>query len=126
MCQRTRVGDPGMTRICDLRFRKPSLYPAEVRDRLDIAHEFLRATGFAPILLRCTSLWSTPFSGKRKVSSSERARHPFRSTRRQNSDETAWNELPSFFSSRGPRRLCRLLLCAALSFDRQQHFLLTG
>jgi hypothetical protein len=34
--------------------------------------------------------------------------------------------LPSFFSSRGPHRLCRLLLCAALSFDRQQHFLLTG
>src|SRR4051794_28334291 len=28
-----RVGDPGMTRTCDLRFRKPSLYPAELRDR---------------------------------------------------------------------------------------------
>src|SRR3981189_3907499 len=27
------VGDPGMTRTCDLRFRKPSLYPAELRDR---------------------------------------------------------------------------------------------
>jgi hypothetical protein len=26
-------GDPGMTRTCDLRFRKPSLYPAELRDR---------------------------------------------------------------------------------------------
>jgi hypothetical protein len=28
-----RAGDPGMTRTCDLRFRKPSLYPAELRDR---------------------------------------------------------------------------------------------
>src|SRR5437868_5521709 len=28
-----RIGDPGMTRTCDLRFRKPSLYPAELRDR---------------------------------------------------------------------------------------------
>lgn len=28
------VGDPGMTRTCDLRFRKPSLYPAELRDRV--------------------------------------------------------------------------------------------
>ena len=28
-----RFGDPGMTRTCDLRFRKPSLYPAELRDR---------------------------------------------------------------------------------------------
>src|ERR1700734_3650599 len=28
-----RLGDPGMTRTCDLRFRKPSLYPAELRDR---------------------------------------------------------------------------------------------
>ena len=27
------AGDPGMTRTCDLRFRKPSLYPAELRDR---------------------------------------------------------------------------------------------
>src|SRR5215469_11572926 len=27
------VGDPGMTRTCDLRFRKPPLYPAELRDR---------------------------------------------------------------------------------------------
>ena len=27
------IGDPGMTRTCDLRFRKPSLYPAELRDR---------------------------------------------------------------------------------------------
>src|SRR5713226_752883 len=26
-------GDPGMTRTCDLRFRKPPLYPAELRDR---------------------------------------------------------------------------------------------
>src|SRR6202035_615566 len=26
-------GDHGMTRPCDLRFRKPSLYPAELRDR---------------------------------------------------------------------------------------------
>src|SRR5258708_26711778 len=28
-------GDPGMTRTCDLRFRKPSLYPAELRDRIN-------------------------------------------------------------------------------------------
>jgi hypothetical protein len=28
-----KIGDPGMTRTCDLRFRKPSLYPAELRDR---------------------------------------------------------------------------------------------
>jgi hypothetical protein len=27
------AGDPGMTRTCDLRFRKPPLYPAELRDR---------------------------------------------------------------------------------------------
>ena len=27
------VGDPGKTRTSDLRFRKPSLYPAELRDR---------------------------------------------------------------------------------------------
>jgi hypothetical protein len=26
-------GDPGKTRTSDLRFRKPSLYPAELRDR---------------------------------------------------------------------------------------------
>jgi hypothetical protein len=26
-------GDPGMTRTSDLRFRKPPLYPAELRDR---------------------------------------------------------------------------------------------
>src|SRR3954462_8919863 len=31
-------GDPGMTRTCDLRFRKPSLYPAELRDR-EPAHD---------------------------------------------------------------------------------------
>src|SRR6202020_806445 len=29
----TKTGDPGMTRTCDLRFRKPSLYPAELLDR---------------------------------------------------------------------------------------------
>src|SRR6476660_2890729 len=29
-----------MTRTCDLRFRKPSLYPAELRDRIDFS-EFL-------------------------------------------------------------------------------------
>jgi hypothetical protein len=27
-------GGPGKTRTCDLRFRKPLLYPAELRDRL--------------------------------------------------------------------------------------------
>src|SRR5579863_531049 len=31
--EKKRDGDPGMTRTCDLRFRKPSLYPAELRDR---------------------------------------------------------------------------------------------
>ena len=31
--RRESAGDPGMTRTCDLRFRKPSLYPAELRDR---------------------------------------------------------------------------------------------
>jgi hypothetical protein len=47
-----QIGDPGMTRTCDLRFRKPSLYPAELRDR---AHRrgtptdcgFLAGPGFA-------------------------------------------------------------------------------
>jgi hypothetical protein len=34
-------GDPGMTRTCDLRFRKPSLYPDELRDRIDFAKQFL-------------------------------------------------------------------------------------
>src|SRR5579863_2714024 len=28
------VGGPGKTRTCDLRFRKPLLYPAELRDQL--------------------------------------------------------------------------------------------
>lgn len=28
---REETGDPGRTRTCDLRFRKPSLYPAELR-----------------------------------------------------------------------------------------------
>src|SRR5712691_3946843 len=45
-CKGLGVGDPGMTRTCDLRFRKPSLYPAELRDRLDIASELLKSTGF--------------------------------------------------------------------------------
>src|SRR5580700_10393110 len=27
------IGGPGKTRTCDLRFRKPLLYPAELRDR---------------------------------------------------------------------------------------------
>src|SRR4051812_29668284 len=31
-CKR-ETGDPGMTRTSDLRFRKPPLYPAELRDR---------------------------------------------------------------------------------------------
>lgn len=33
LCSVIGNGDPGMTRTCDLRFRKPSLYPAELRDR---------------------------------------------------------------------------------------------
>ena len=31
--RRENDGDPGMTRTSDLRFRKPPLYPAELRDR---------------------------------------------------------------------------------------------
>ena len=31
--RREEDGDPGMTRTSDLRFRKPPLYPAELRDR---------------------------------------------------------------------------------------------
>src|SRR6185312_6515361 len=31
------AGDPGKTRTSDLRFRKPPLYPAELRDRPDFA-----------------------------------------------------------------------------------------
>jgi hypothetical protein len=34
-------GDPDRTRTCDLRFRKPLLYPAELRDLLDIIAEIL-------------------------------------------------------------------------------------
>ena len=45
------VGDPGMTRTCDLRFRKPSLYPAELRDRTEISTTYNEA----PIPL--TSFW---------------------------------------------------------------------
>ena len=29
------LGDPSMTRTCDLRFRKPSLYPPELWDRME-------------------------------------------------------------------------------------------
>src|SRR6185312_2783139 len=32
------TGDPGKTRTSDLRFRKPSLYPAELRDRKTRIH----------------------------------------------------------------------------------------
>jgi len=36
-------GDPGMTRTCDLRFRKPPLYPAELRDREAASYQSGRA-----------------------------------------------------------------------------------
>src|SRR3972149_4695079 len=38
--RRPLFGGPGMTRTCDLRFRKPLLYPAELRDRVnrDVAY----------------------------------------------------------------------------------------
>src|SRR3954447_16996109 len=32
-CGASENGDPGKTRTSDLRFRKPPLYPAELRDR---------------------------------------------------------------------------------------------
>jgi hypothetical protein len=45
-----RFGDPGMTRTCDLRFRKPSLYPAELRDRIDFIREFFTLYIFGSFL----------------------------------------------------------------------------
>jgi hypothetical protein len=39
-----------MTRTCDLRFRKPSLYPAELRDRIDFIEEFLAPQFFGSFL----------------------------------------------------------------------------
>src|SRR5262245_25368235 len=33
--KRNFIGGPGRTRTCDLRFRKPLLYPAELRDLVD-------------------------------------------------------------------------------------------
>src|ERR1700704_4449732 len=42
----SKTGDPGMTRTCDLRFRKPSLYPAELRDRISNIND-----------LRCPSIF---------------------------------------------------------------------
>src|SRR5215471_11595033 len=53
--RREADGDPGMTRTCDLRFRKPPLYPAELRDRFEIARESSERLDFAPILLRFAS-----------------------------------------------------------------------
>src|SRR6516162_7132763 len=43
---RWSCGGPGKTRTCDLRFRKPLLYPAELRDRRNSAerHEHLART----------------------------------------------------------------------------------
>ena len=43
-------GDPGMTRTCDLRFRKPSLYPAELRDRIDFIRDFFTLYVFGSFL----------------------------------------------------------------------------
>jgi hypothetical protein len=40
------AGDPGMTRTCDLRFRKPPLYPAELRDRAHRRGKRRRTCGF--------------------------------------------------------------------------------
>ena len=41
-----------MTRTCDLRFRKPSLYPAELRDRIEIIRLFLAPAIFGSFLAR--------------------------------------------------------------------------
>jgi hypothetical protein len=35
--EQTETGGPDRTRTCDLRFRKPLLYPAELRDLLDFS-----------------------------------------------------------------------------------------
>lgn len=61
-----RSGDPGMTRTSDLRFRKPPLCPAELRDRLDIAREFQQV---ASIFRRFASRRAL-LSGKQATNSS--------------------------------------------------------
>src|SRR6266571_3012009 len=61
---------------------------------------FSKRLDFAPILLRCASLHSSPFSGKGKVSSSKPVL-----------DE---KPLASLSAARCGYRLCRFLLCAAL------------
>src|ERR1700757_1217700 len=47
-----RVGGPDRTRTCDLRFRKPLLYPAELRDQFAngrLWERFQRTESFSPI-----------------------------------------------------------------------------
>jgi hypothetical protein len=74
-------GDPGMTRTCDLRFRKPSLYPAELRDRAHRRAErrrtfgFLAGPGFARHpLIRCKGATAVFLKGENRTQPS----HPNR------------------------------------------------
>jgi hypothetical protein len=52
-------GGPGKTRTSDLRFRKPLLYPAELRDQVDVASFFQRVgkscSVFAPLSVARTA-----------------------------------------------------------------------
>jgi hypothetical protein len=54
------AGDPGMTRTCDLRFRKPSLYPAELRDRRPANRSACSETPYQSIRV-IASLWTALF-----------------------------------------------------------------
>ena len=47
---RWSCGGPGKTRTCDLRFRKPLLYPAELRDRRNSAERHGTFSAAAPAL----------------------------------------------------------------------------
>ena len=47
---RWSCGGPGKTRTCDLRFRKPLLYPAELRDRRNSAERHVTFSAAAPAL----------------------------------------------------------------------------
>src|SRR5579872_1408934 len=91
-------GDPGMTRTCDLRFRKPPLYPAELRDRSN-----------PPLVSGCLKFHLSERAAPRQ--SPDRfprglRRRPFAAKQdpqyRHSSDKPAWNP-PSdttFFSER--------------------------
>jgi hypothetical protein len=71
----SEAGDPGMTRTCDLRFRKPSLYPAELRDRrpalrADAWQLNTRAGGLSPALefgRKCCEFSQAPSPGHDKL-----------------------------------------------------------